>query len=57
MKNITESNVIQFFLVTDSECKFLDASVGYPGSVHDAKIFCQRELFRQISAGDIMKGT
>ncbi|XP_068680624.1 uncharacterized protein [Montipora foliosa] len=43
--------------VTDSECKFLDASAGYPGSVHDARIFRRSDLFRQISMGDIMGGT
>ncbi|XP_068742016.1 uncharacterized protein [Montipora capricornis] len=43
--------------VTDSECKFLDASAGYPGSVHDARIFRRSDLFRQISTGDIMGGT
>ena len=43
--------------VIDSECKFLDASAGYPGSVHDARSFRRSEFFRQISAGDIMGGT
>lgn len=42
--------------VTDSECKFLDVSVGYPGSVHDARIFRRSELYRRIIAGDIMEG-
>ena len=41
--------------VTDSECKFLDVSAGYPGA-HDARIFRRSELYRQISAGDIMEG-
>ena len=40
--------------VTDSECKFLDVSTGYPGSVHDARIFRRSALYRNIIAGDIM---
>ena len=43
--------------VTDSECKFLDASAWYPGSVHDARILRRSDLVRQISTGDIMGGT
>ena len=40
--------------VTDSECRFLDDSVGYPGSIHDARVFQRSELHRRIIAGDIM---
>ena len=38
--------------VTDSECKFLDVSVGYPGSIHDARVFRRIELYRRIIAGE-----
>ena len=42
--------------VVDSECKFLDVSTGFPGSVHDARIFRRSALYRNIIAGDIMAG-
>ena len=31
--------------------------MGYPGSVHDARVFRRNELHRRIIAGDIMGGT
>ena len=42
--------------ITDSEGRFSDVSVGYPGSVHDARVF-RSELHRRIIAGDIMGAT
>ena len=42
--------------VADTSLKFLDITVGYPGSLHDARVFSLSPIFNAISNGIIMTG-
>lgn len=39
---------IQMQAVADHKKKFLDLYIGYPGSVHDARVFKESSIFRKL---------
>ena len=43
--------------VADTSLKFLVITVGYPGSLHDARVFSLSPIFNAISNGIIMTGS
>lgn len=40
--------------VCDSETQFIDVYAKYPGSVHDARIFVNSDLYKSVTSGDIV---
>ena len=40
--------------VVDSKGRFLDVYVGWPGSVHDARVFANSPLHKRMASGEIM---
>ena len=42
--------------VVDASGRFIDANIGWPGSVHDARVLRNSALFARIKAGDIVIG-
>lgn len=42
--------------VTDTSCKFLDVSTGFPGSIHDARILWLNKLHREVAQGNWLNG-
>ena len=42
--------------VVDHNCLFRNLCVGWPGSVHDARVFANSVLYRKVSDGEILQG-
>lgn len=40
--------------VVDDSYRFIDINVGWPGSVHDARVFAQSSIFKKISEGTLL---
>ena len=43
--------------VVDPDYLFTDLNIGWPGSVHDARVFCHSQLYEQAQSGDILSST
>lgn len=53
-RNKNYSTVLQ--AIVDHNSRFLNVCIGYPGSVHDARIFTDCDWLEQMSTGHIMQG-
>ena len=42
--------------VVDHNFLFRDLCIGWPGSVHDARVFANSSLFKKITSGELLKG-
>ena len=42
--------------VVDSKYRFTNICVGWPGSVHDARVFANSSLYKKASAGNVLTG-
>ena len=42
--------------VCDMSLKFLDISVGYPGSLHDARVFSLSPFYDKVTKGQLLNG-
>lgn len=42
--------------VVDADCLFRDIYVGWPGSVHDARVFANSSLYQKATDGNILQG-
>ena len=40
--------------VGDHSYQFIDINVGWPGSVHDARVFSQSSIFQKITSGELL---
>ena len=43
--------------VVDPDYLFTDLNIGWPGSVHDARVLCHSQLYEQAQSGDILPST
>ena len=41
----------------DHQCKFMDMYIGWPGSVHDARVLVNSNVFTKAEAGDPLSAT
>ena len=41
----------------DPDYLFTDLNIGWPDSVHDARVFCHSQLYEQAQSGDILLTT
>ena len=42
--------------IADTDLKFLDVSVGYPGSIHDSRVFSLSPIYQAMEQGLLMTG-
>uniref|UniRef100_A0A3Q2XUA1 DDE Tnp4 domain-containing protein n=1 Tax=Hippocampus comes TaxID=109280 RepID=A0A3Q2XUA1_HIPCM len=42
--------------VVDSSCRFIDIFIGWPGSVHDARVFANSPLYQNRTSGSLFWG-
>ena len=42
--------------VVDHDCLFKDLCIGWPGSVHDARVLANSALYKKVTRGELLQG-